>query len=51
MYLSDRAIELLMGQESVDDPLLESMPDSKSTVLHYACTHKNYQVSQESHRK
>jgi len=38
----------MMEQENIDDPLLELMPDSKSTVLHYACTHKNYQVSEFS---
>lgn len=35
----------MMEQENMDDPLLEFMPDSKSTVLHYACSHKYYQVS------
>jgi len=34
-----------MGQDDIEGHLLEFMPDSQSTVLQYACTHKNYQVN------
>ncbi len=42
MYCS--TIDLMMNEDDLDVPLLKAMPNNLSTVLHYVCTHQNFQV-------
>lgn len=44
LFMFNRAIELIMDKLHDSSSLLEFMPESQSTVLHYVCIHGNYQV-------
>ena len=44
-FFKIRTIKHIMEEPNMCSDLLELMPNSKSTVLHYACVNKNYQVN------
>jgi len=39
------AVQSMLANNELCDPLLEFMPNSRSTILHQICADKNYQVS------
>ncbi len=38
-------VQFILAKDELCQPLFELLPDGQSTVLHYACANKNYQVS------